>query len=354
MKRLATLFFLISFVPAHSEVQISPCPGVDPTSGSVRGEPLKRIASVTSSEEDRTPVPPAIAKAALNIVGRFESGGLEPWRNVNGTDVLSIGFSQWNVNAGSLYSNFFRNLPEDLVSLSDPAVRSDIRDLREAANGRRREQFDAIIDRWTTSKRGDPVVQGIRRSLRDPLQSWLGSSGVVDYQVKLIEPNLRQAYSYARKWASEAGWGNEQLPKLTAYFFDLQIYNGGRKGLWRHNVTDLRAKLGSRAASVKLATDWLSACSAVSIPGNLHTKMYGRNDADKNIKLWNEDFMNEQTSEVGIEMLLFGYLRATISDGSNRPKGFHGIYAADVLNRRGTIALGEGWVHDTKFVLFEE
>ena len=49
-----------------------------------------------------------------------------------------------------------------------------------------------------------------------------------------------------------------------------------------------------------------------------------------------------------MDLLIFGYLIATSSQGHDGDVGFNGIFQPDVLNRRGAVALKKGTVHGMK------
>lgn len=75
--------------------------------------------------------------------------------------------------------------------------------------------------------------------------------------------------------------------------------------------------------------------------------MYNRADGARNAAYWRDLTARDPNAftDDQIDLLVFGFLCAQVSVGDDKPRGFPGIYQADVMNRRGTIALGRGYVH---------
>ncbi len=70
----------------------------------------------------------------------------------------------------------------------------------------------------------------------------------------------------------------------------------------------------------------------------------------KNAKLWisTAEDSKKTFSDNQINLFVLGYLRALRSNGNNDPHGFPGIFQADVMMRRGTVALKIGTVRGQK------
>ena len=92
------------------------CPGVNSRTG--RREPLL-LPKVIPRLPPARPLPSSWRQTVLEITALFESGvrNVETaYTNVSSTDVMSLGFLQWNHNAGSLYSGLLAGLGVEAVA----------------------------------------------------------------------------------------------------------------------------------------------------------------------------------------------------------------------------------------------
>jgi hypothetical protein len=352
---LTALLVLISF-NSHADtriVDLPPCPAVNDDGSTLPLTP-SRIRTVTSRQEDNVAVPPELRNTPLTVVGFFESGGSDPYKQVGTLDQLSIGYQQWNHGTGSLYSDFLSSLQISDIELASNEIMANLKELYEHSKNRiSRSRATRIINLWKTPMPNDPLVGGVRKSVRTHLQNWLGLQKIRNKQNALIEKKLRLAYSYTRKWLADQEIRNptsEELNLTITSFYDLLVYNGSRKGLWLQHVKSFREKFENGMSTVKYISNWLISCSEVNRPSCNHQKMYNRKEAKKNAELWisTVEDNNETFSDNQINLFVFGYLRALRSKGSNYPNGFPGIYQADVMMRRGTVALKLGTVRGQK------
>jgi len=108
---------------------------------------------------------------------------------------------------------------------------------------------------------------------------------------------------------------------LFCWFFDLHTQNGGLKGLTYEDVQNFIIANGVDRAD-DVVCDWLATRAAGEA---------GYRDALKNAEMW-RNAVNGQ----GLPLFVLSYLRAM-----RARQEFRG----DTLNRKATIALGQGWVH---------
>jgi hypothetical protein len=348
---LVSLFVLSLTVSEHAAfAQTPPCPALR------NGQRIPlRLPQVSESELQIDPsvsVPDAIAKTAAGIVGTFEGGGGDPWITVSGQERVSLGFMQWNWATGTLIKTFIKGLAEGDIDLAPARLRSDLAVLRSyATDPTKKGAATEIIDRWTIAAAGDPLdrISGIRKSVTEDLKIWLATEPVKTLQMKLLDADMRRAYALARAWKRDSSNSATVPPvdaRLLASFFDLVTFNGGTAGIWLPQIRLFRHEHADAPSVVKAVSDWLHACNDSVIPGFQHTRLYNRDEAAKNADYWS-DLVRQDVSafdEEQIDLLVFGFLRATRSAGSNPPKGFPGIYQADVMSRRGVIALGSGYI----------
>jgi hypothetical protein len=111
---------------------------------------------------------------------------------------------------------------------------------------------------------------------------------------------------------------------LFCWFFDLHTHNGGLKGLDQEDVQKF-VKLEGSATADDIVCDWL---------GSRPNAMTGARDGRNNLDLWRNAVPPDRLS-----LNVLSYLRAPVARYAPR---------AHVLNRKGAIALGVGWVHREK------
>src|SRR5262249_3453264 len=87
------------------------------------------------------------------------------------------------------------------------------------------------------------------------------------------------------------------------------------------------------AEAVEVAADWIRSCEG--------TQLYAVPDALRNADYWPSLLASTILTDNQIDLFVLGLLRAWRSIGDNGK--FPGIYQADVLNRRGSIALCSGY-----------
>jgi hypothetical protein len=181
------------------------------------------------------------------------------------------------------------------------------------------------------------------------LAAWLSRPEIKSVQDGLIDPKLRLSYSYARKWMTDSadiGSLSGNLKETTTSFFDLLTYNDGRQGLWVPHVREYRKLFASNKEIVDFIADWTISCESVVKPGPTDTKLYNTDEASANARRWKQKVAADPNafSDNQTNLLIFGFLRALSSVGANPPRGFHGIFQADVMLRRGAVALRIGTI----------
>jgi hypothetical protein len=342
-----TALGLIVATQVHARPELPNCPGLD-TNGHRLPLAPAAVSQATSSNEDIQPVPEDVAKAARRAIGHFESGGGDAYANVSSLDTISIGYLQWNWGTGSLVDKFVATLNDSDIALAAEPLRDDLAVLkRSSRRAGDRSAAEAVIRRWTSAGTGHPLVRGVRKSVREQLSTWLALPAIEAVQDKLIDPKLRLAHSYARQWLEDSAdirGDSGNLKETTTSFFDLLTYNDGRQGLWVPHVREFRTGFASNREIIDFIADWTISCDSVEKSGSRDKKLYNAGEASSNARKWKERvasnpsaFTDNQTN-----LLIFGYLRALRSVGANPPRGFPGIFQADVMLRRGAVALGVG------------
>jgi hypothetical protein len=315
--------------------------------------PIAPVADSALRLDSFIPAPDELSKTAAEIVGKFESGGGDPWVAVSGHERVSIGVLQWNWSSGSLISVFFRSLPDRDIDLAPAQIRGDLRVLKSYAddktNASKRELALSIVDGWTSHRSDDPLIRGVRKTVTGDLRLWLATPPIRAHQTRLLDSDMRQAYALARAWRRDSAGDGLIVPvdaRLLATFFDLVVFNGGRAGIWVPHVRRFQQEHADERSVITYVSDWLRSCNDTFVTGKEHPRMYTREDGVRNAKYWSELISRNGSlfREDQIDLFIFGFLRATRSIGSNPPKGFPGIYQADVMTRRGVIALGSGYV----------
>jgi hypothetical protein len=245
-------------------------------------------------------------ECALRITGHFEDSS-DPLAAVSGdfdNQGLSLGVLQWNIGSGSL----------------QPIVKSVGRDSVVAAMPTfGRELWTACttpIPQGLTLVRGWQSNARVRPPVLTELKTLLRSASCVACQVDAARDVAQRAHARAAGW-----FGREPTLPEFSWFFDLFTQNGGLKDVSPQSVNDFVTAAGADRAD-DLVCDWLE--------GRPPT-LAGFKDSRRNGPLWRNNVPAAKMS-----LFVASYLRSQKANPEWR---------ADVLNRKGTIALGVGWVH---------
>jgi hypothetical protein len=259
-------------------------------------------------------VPDDWKKAAVAITPGFEVQG-DPYEGVSGDfdDMgISCGALQWNIGQGSLQP-MVQNLGKTFVTTIMPTFGNEMWTACNSpiAKGLR------IVRGWQPNGR-------LKQSARNELTALMGSKEMRAEQDAKIDKVAANAFSLANEWAKAEG---RQGPskRMFCWFFDLVTQNGGLEGVKPKNVDDF-IKLNRPDKADDVICDFLAGLGGASG----HVK-----DAKKNARLWRDKANGEK-----LELMTLSYLRS----GTANPRWRH-----VVLNRKGAIALGEGWVNSTKY-----
>ena len=259
-------------------------------------------------------VPADWKKAAVAITPGFEVAG-DPYEGVSGNFDgmgISCGALQWNIGSGSLQP-MVKNVGKAHVVSTMPTFGND---LWNACNTTIAKGL-AIVNGWQTGST-------LKAKPKAELKAFMGSAPMRAEQDKLIDKVARKAMSEAEKWVAARGNGAPSK-RLFCWFFDIITQNGGLKGLTFKEVADF-IKLNQPDKADDVVCDFLAGKTGTSG----HVK-----DAHKNAGLWRNKAPDEK-----LEILVMSYLRSNLA----LPKWRH-----VVLNRKGTIAIGSGFVNSGKF-----
>ncbi len=250
-------------------------------------------------------------KQALEITGDFETSG-SPWSQATGDfdqQGISCGILQWNIGQGSLQP-LVKAGGITLVLKYMPQYGNKF---WEACNAPINQGLREVRS-WQSSNRLNPTVIA-------ELSAFFGSPEMVENQISRAMNLGERAYELAVRWAIDER--HEQTPSLHdfCWFFDLLTMNGGMKNLWYEDVQNF-IEAHSPEKADDLICDWLA---------NTSSQVYGWKDSRKNAALWKNHVKPKH-----LNLFVLGYLRAQKS----RPE-----FRALVMNRRGTIAITQGYVN---------
>lgn len=129
MNNVKLFFYLMLAMLFYPNVALSfdltVCPGVDAKTGEYKIQNWKRTKP---SLAPRRKVPVIWHSEVLKFIANAEAGSADlanAYSNVSDTDILSVGFLQWNHNLGSLYTTLFRNLSDDMLNAAPASIRGD-------------------------------------------------------------------------------------------------------------------------------------------------------------------------------------------------------------------------------------
>lgn len=249
--------------------------------------------------------------AATRITPGFEVSG-DPYMGATGDFDgmgISCGALQWNIGKGSLQP-MVKKIGKDIVRANMPQFGNE---MWQACIGTISDGL-RIVRGWQTGTK-------LSVKARDELRSLMGCPEMRAEQDRMIETVAQRALRQAATWSSARG-RSEPNKREFLWFFDLATQNGSLEGI---KVADVEAFLDNGANADDIVCDWLGGLSGPSG----HIK-----DANKNGALWRGHAVGDK-----LELLVLSYLRS----GSANPKWRH-----VVLNRKGTIAMGKGWVNGSQ------
>jgi hypothetical protein len=331
-----------------------PCPAVKPDG--TRPPLIPNVAITPQKQPGDDEVDLDMSKKAVDVVGFFESNG-KPYQTISNHELISLGFLQWNWGTQSLITEFFKAVSSSDIDLAPNQVKNDLSILKqysESMTPSNRAKALAVVNSWITPTSSDPLQKdvGVRKSIVENVGMWLGTPALQSVQLDLAKGRLQESFFYARAWLRDTKSTNTLDARLVTYFFDLLVFNGGTSGLWADHVNAFRANYATRRLTVDAVSDWLSTCDKFYNPNTKHHKLYATKDGLRSAAYWKSQVADNENvyDENQINLLVLGLLRAQRSTGRNKPLGFPGIYQADVLTRRGVIAIG-GFARGSKEVL---
>lgn len=249
-------------------------------------------------------------KAAISITPGFEVAG-DPYRGVSGDfDAMGIscGALQWNIGQGSLQPLVLRAGQATVLSaMPVHGPQMWLACTSSVSKGL------AIVRGWQSGSR-------LNASAKAELSALMHTSHMRAEQDREIALVAQRAFERARKWATSAGTPSP-TKRLFCWFFDVVTQNGGLEGLTPKTVSDF-IRLNSPDKVDDLICDFLKGTKGSSGHAT---------DAQKNAALWRNNAPGEK-----LDILCMSYLRSKTAN----PKWQH-----VVLNRKGTIAMGKGWVN---------
>lgn len=248
---------------------------------------------------------------ALQVTGHFEAsddplGGLSGDFDGMG---ISLGALQWNIGSGSLQP-LVRAVGRAAVVQAMPHYGTELWEActSNLANGL------AIVRRWQ-------VGATLRAQVREELRAFARGEVFVVQQMNAVARTAETALDQATAWASSLPGRPAVSKALFCWFFDLHTQNGGLKDLTYADVKGFIENNGV-ADTDDVVCDWLAARAASDA---------GYRDSRRNAELW-----RSSVDEAVLPLFVLSYLRALRSRTE---------YRGDVLNRKATIAVGQGWVH---------
>jgi len=262
------------------------------------------------------PVTNKFIEIALKVTGHFEDSK-DPMGAVSGDFDgmgISLGVLQWNIGSGSLQPLVLA--AGKTAVMNAMPIHGD--ELWRACNVNIAQGL-AIVRAWQSGHQ-------LRNPIKAELKAFTHSQDFVDQQIRKANTVANHSWDIASDWNAQTGGGAPTQLEF-CWFFDVMTQNGGLKGVSPDDVKNFIGQVGSGAVD-DLICDWLE---------NRPSSVSGSKDAAKNAKLWRNGVSASQLS-----LFVASYLRSQKSNTAWR---------VDVLNRKGTIALKQGWVHGEKQVL---
>jgi hypothetical protein len=283
------------------------------------GQPLSGTAEAAAALKTREISPPTAVPtdwhaSATKITPGFEVSG-DPYEGVSGDFDrmgISCGALQWNIGKGSLQPMVVA-VGSDVVRAAMPQLGSQM----WSACTSPLQVGLGIVRSWQSGTKLTPPAKAELRKL-------MGTAEMRAEQDRRIAKVAERAFALADKWAQSGGKDGPSKREFL-WFFDLVTQNGSLEGITRRHVENFIA-LNAPGRADDAICDYLAGLSGTS--GHIR-------DAHKNAALW-----RNQADAEKLELLVLSYLRSGSADARWRHV---------VLNRKGSIAMGGGWVNSGNY-----
>ena len=262
-------------------------------------KPLPQPEPVPPATEEKPAPKPEKSRLeiALGITGKFEGKGYSQVTGDADQQGLSVGILQWCFGQGSLQEKILRRyivkhgsvdalkiFPMEIDHLSTSGVTSALKFCRaNMLSG------TAVKPEW-----------------KKAWEQFLTRPEVVALQIE----NCKGVEASAEKLMKSYGFDSL---RAFCWFFDIVTHNGSMKEVPRANPDRAEAE---------------------RVIGALMERSIGGKDTAKNRTLWRE--MLSSVNDEQVSLLIMSHQRALLSRTE---------YYSDVVNRKGSIAMGKGWVH---------
>jgi len=259
------------------------------------------------------PVSDDFLTAGLKITGHFEDSS-DPLGAVSGNFDgmgISLGVLQWNIGSNSLQP-IVRTLGKAAVTSTMPARGAD---LWTACNATVPQGL-AIVKAWQPGNK-------LPKPVFNELKAFVRSTPFQDQQLKVARKVGNAAWDTAVNLAVKQG-RTTATKREFCWFYDVFTQNGSLKSVTPKKVQDFIDAHGANSAD-DFICDWLKGRSDDN---------RGAKDSRKNATLWRNTVPPDR-----LFLLVASFLRT----GEANP-----LWHSDVMNRKGTIALGGGWVHGSQ------
>jgi hypothetical protein len=259
------------------------------------------------------PVSDEFLTAGLKITGHFEDSD-DPLAAVSGNfDAMgiSLGVLQWNIGSNSLQP-IVRTLGKTAVTSTMLRFGDD---LWRACYSTVTQGF-AIVRAWQPSNK-------LPKPVFNELKAFVRSQPFQEQQIKVARKVGNTAWDTAIDWANKQGRPTATKREF-CWFYDIFTQNGGMKSVTPRKVQDFIDNHGADSAD-DLICDWLKGRTDDG---------RGAKDSRKNAPLW-----RDAVPAAKVFLFVASFLRTAEANP---------LWHSDVMNRKGTIALGTGWVHAEK------
>ena len=259
------------------------------------------------------PVSDELLTAGLTITGHFEDSD-DPLAAVSGNFDgmgISLGVLQWNIGSNSLQP-IVKYLGKSAVTSTMPTRGED---LWRACNTTVSAGL-TIVRQWQPNNK-------LPKAVLNELKAFVRDAPFQQRQLQVARSVGNTAWNTAVDWANKRG-RDSATKKEFCWFYDVFTQNGSLKSLTVRKVQSFLDNHGAGSAD-DVICDWLAARTDDG---------RGAIDSRKNAVLWRNAVADE-------DMFLFvaSFLRIQESNP---------LWQSDAMNRKGTIAVGPGWVHKEK------
>jgi len=291
--------------------------------------PDPHLVAVTSKSPE--------ASAVLGIIYKIEETGAHPYDAVTPNfdgEGLSLGVIQFNF--GGAAQDAFKAIDVKVFDVTMPKWGGTFHDAILAKPYQKGIELVKGMQDQVTGTHGKDWV--VKPDALKEIQAFLNTNESRNAQDMAVSDIYAAGYGRALQWAHARGQTAPTFREIVT-FVDNQVFSGGALGgMWYPQAVAFRKSFVDDGHMIRFISDWVASC-----PGSGDGFLWGAAEGKADAAAWTKAFPDGTTlsDEQGL-LLALGFLKALSAIGPLGNPSQSGIFKAQVIERRGMIALGVG------------